>query len=202
MTGGVVYIVDDDVALCEGLDALIRSVGLRTRCFASVAAFVEAEREEVAGCIVLDVRLPGMSGLDFQSNLQRFDIRLPVIVITGFADVPMSVRAMKAGAVDFLTKPFRDQDLLDSIAMALARDAERRAAEGNLAEIRSRYETLTPREQQVMREVVAGRLNKQVAGDLQLSEVTVKLHRGSLMRKMGVRSLADLVRCAELLKLA
>lgn len=197
----VVHIVDDDEALCQALDRLIRSVGMSTRCYSTVQAFVTTPRAETPSCLVLDVRLPGMSGLDFQANFERFDVRLPVILITGFADVPMSVRAMKAGAVDFLTKPFRDQDLLDAIDAALESDAARLKTEGELASMRSRFDSLTPREQQVMQAVVAGRLNKQVAGELQLSEVTVKAHRGSLMRKMGVRTLPDLVRCAELLKL-
>jgi len=196
----LVHIVDDDEALCRALDRLIRSVGMSTCCYSSVQAFVTATRPEVPSCLVLDVRLPGMSGLDFQANFERFNVRLPVILITGFADVPMSVRAMKAGAIDFLTKPFRDQDLLDAIGAALECDAARRKSESAFAELRTRFDTLTVREQQVMQWVVAGRLNKQVAGELQLSEVTVKAHRGSLMRKMGVRTLPDLVRCAELLK--
>ena len=196
----LVHIVDDDEALCRALDRLIRSIGMSTCCYSSVQEFLTASRPEIPSCLVLDVRLPGMSGLDFQANFERFNVRLPVILITGFADVPMSVRAMKAGAIDFLTKPFRDQDLLDAIGAALECDAVRCRSESAFAELRTRFDSLTVREQQVMQWVVAGRLNKQVAGELQLSEVTVKAHRGSLMRKMGVRTLPDLVRCAELLK--
>lgn len=199
MPTAVVHIVDDDQALCEALDRLIRSVGLRTVCFRSVQDFLAAPREDVPGCLLLDVRLPGMSGLDFQVNLARFEVDLPVILMTGFADVPMSVRAMKAGAIDFLAKPFRDQDLLDAISAALQRHEVWRAKRESDATLRAKYDTLTTREQQVMAYVAAGLMNKQIAARLDLSEVTVKTHRGSLMRKMDVQSVADLVRCAEAL---
>jgi FixJ family two-component response regulator len=197
----VVYIIDDDESLRSGLDSLLRSVGLKTRAFGSVREFLDARMDGMAGCIVLDVRLPGMSGLDFQSQLESLGIDTPVIMVTGHGDIPMSVRAMKAGAVDFLPKPFRDQDMIDAVSTAIRRDRERRVASGDTARTRERFATLSPREQQVMTLVTAGKMNKQVAGDLGLSEVTVKIHRGSAMRKMGAKTLADLVRMAETLKL-
>ena len=163
--------------------------------------FLEARRIDAPGCIVLDVRLPGVSGLDLQSKLADLEIRLPVILMTGHGDIPMTVRAMKAGAVDFLAKPFRDQDMIDAVSTAIERDRQRRDADSEVAEIRDRFATLSPREQQVMALVTAGKMNKQVAGALGLSEITVKIHRGSAMRKMNARSLADLVRMAETLKL-
>lgn len=199
MTNSLVHIVDDDLELGEGLDRLFRSVGITTRCHPSVQAFVDAEHPDLPSCLLLDVRLPGMSGLEFQAKLDSYGIRLPVIVMTGFGDIQMSVRAMKAGAIDFLLKPFREQDLLDAVSTALERDRERRLQEAGLAALRARYETLSSREQEVMKHVVTGLMNKQVAAELRLSEVTVKTHRSSLMRKMGVRTLADLVRAAEAL---
>jgi FixJ family two-component response regulator len=197
----VVYIIDDDESLRRALDSLLRSVGLATRVFGSVREFLDARIDDKPACIVLDVRLPGMSGLDFQGQLAGLGIHLPVILMTGHGDIPMSVRAMKAGAVDFLPKPFRDQDMIDAVSTAIERDRGRRAADGDIAQTRERFATLSPREQQVMALVTAGKMNKQVAGDLGLSEITVKIHRGAAMRKMGARSLADLVRMAEALKL-
>jgi FixJ family two-component response regulator len=196
----IVHIIDDDESLRRAVDSLCRSVGLQTRTYASTAEFLSARQGELAGCLILDVRLPGVSGLDFQSQLAELGIRLPVILVTGHGDIQMSVRAMKAGAVDFLPKPFRDQDLLDAVTTAIERDRRRRAAEGGVDLIRDRFLTLSPREQQVMMLVTAGKLNKQVAGDLGLSEITVKIHRGAAMRKMGARTLAELVRMADVLK--
>jgi FixJ family two-component response regulator len=196
----VVHIVDDDESVRRSIDSLCRSVGLRTRTYGSAQEFVEAKHEDVAGCLVLDVRLPGISGLDFQSQLAELGIHLPVILVTGHGDIPMSVRAMKAGAVDFLSKPFRDQDLLDGVAAAIERDRKRRAAAGGAALLRDRFLTLSPREQQIMMLVTTGKMNKQVAGELGLSEITVKIHRAAAMRKMGARTLADLVRMADALK--
>jgi FixJ family two-component response regulator len=196
----VVHIVDDDESLRRAMDSLCRSIGLQTRTYGSALEFLDAKREDIAGCLVLDVRLPGMSGLDFQSQLAALDIHLPVILVTGHGDIPMSVRAMKAGAVDFLSKPFRDQDLLDAVTTAIERDHKRRAADGGANLLRDRFLTLSPREQQVMMLVTVGKMNKQVAGDLGLSEITVKIHRAAAMRKMGARTLADLVRMADALK--
>ena len=195
----VVHIVDDDESLRRALDSLCRSVGLQTRTYGSAMEFLDAKREDVAGCLVLDVRLPGISGLDFQSQLAALGIHLPVILVTGHGDIPMSVRAMKAGAVDFLAKPFRDQDLLDSVTTAIKRDRRRREVDGGANVLRDRFLTLSPREQQVMMLVTTGKMNKQVAGDLGLSEITVKIHRAAAMRKMGARTLADLVRMADTL---
>jgi FixJ family two-component response regulator len=201
MPQAIVHIVDDDVSLAESLGSLFRSVGLESRTYGSTAAFLDADIPDTPGCLVLDVRLPGVSGLDFQGQMADLGVRLPVVLMTGHGDIPMSVRGMKAGAVDFLPKPFRDQDMLDAVAAGIARDGARRAAEGDLNRVRDLYATLSPREQQVMALVTAGKLNKQVAGDLNLSEITVKIHRGSAMRKMQARSLADLVRMAETLGL-
>ncbi len=196
----VVHIVDDDESLRASLESLFRSVGIQTRTYGSAGEFVDAARTDAPGCIVLDVRLPGTSGLDFQDQLIGLGIRFPVILITGHGDIPMSVRAMKAGAVDFLPKPFRDQDMLDAAAAAIERDRKRRVESGDTARLAESFATLTPREQQVMMLVTTGKMNKQVAGDLGLSEVTVKIHRGAAMRKMGARTLADLVRMADALK--
>lgn len=197
----IVHIIDDDVSLREALDSLFRSTGLSTRLFESAAAFMDAETVEGPSCIVLDVRLPGMSGLDFQQRLSELGILTPVILMTGHGDIPMSVRAMKAGAVDFLPKPFRDQEMLDAVGAALERDRARRVEGGKAEALRAAYGKLSPRERQVMALVTAGKMNKQVAGDLNLSEITVKIHRGSAMRKMGAKTLADLVRMAEALHL-
>ncbi|SUS03374.1 Nodulation protein W [uncultured Defluviicoccus sp.] len=199
---GIAFIVDDDQSLRVALDSLLRSVGIETRQFSSAAEFLGEANPDGPACLVLDVRLPGANGLDFQDQLIEMGIPIPIVFMTGHADVPMSVRAMKAGAVDFLAKPFRDQDMLDAVANALERDRARRAELSKSDNIRTRFATLSPREQQVMTLVVAGKLNKQVAGDLDLSEVTVKIHRGAAMRKMGAKSLADLVRMAEALGLS
>lgn len=194
-----VVIVDDEAAVRESLDSLLRSVGLRTLLFASPAELLRASVPDGPGCLVLDVRLPGTSGLDFQDQLSKNGIELPIVFMTGHGDIPMSVRAMKAGAVDFLSKPFRDQDMLDAVSAAIERDTLRRSHAAGLDGVRSRYGTLTAREREVLALVVSGLMNKQVAGELGLSEITVKIHRGNVMRKMGVRSLADLVRSAEAL---
>ncbi|MGJ4943882.1 response regulator transcription factor [Bradyrhizobium sp. HKCCYLS1011] len=195
----VVIIVDDDAGIRSSLDSLFRSVGLETRLFGSPAELLGGALPDRPGCIVLDVRLPGVSGLDLQGQLTRQGIRYPIIFMTGHGDIPMSVRAMKAGAVDFLSKPFRDQDMLDAVTAALARDAQSRAEAAAQEDIRAQYETLTAREREVMGYVTAGLMNKQVAGLIGLSEITVKIHRGNVMRKMNVRSFADLVRKAEAL---
>ena len=192
-----VVVIDDDPDIREALRGLLRSVGLGVELFSSVQEFLAAFQRERPGCLVLDVRLPGRSGLDLQEELARADIHFPVIFISGHADVPMSVRAMKAGAIEFLTKPVRDQDLLDAIQLAIAKDRARRKQEATLERLRADFDTLTPREREVMVMVVAGRLNKQIAGDLQLSEATVKAHRSQAMRKMRARSLAELVRMAD-----
>lgn len=194
-----IHVIDDDASLRAALDSLFRSTGLATRLYESASAFLETPPPNAAGCIVVDVRMPGLSGLDFQQRLGEAGIALPVIVMTGHGDIPMSVKAMKAGAVDFLPKPFRDQEMLDAVAAALARDAERRDGQGKLESLQAAFATLSPRERQVMGLVAAGKMNKQVAGDLGLSEITVKIHRGAAMRKMGARTLADLVRMAEAL---
>lgn len=196
-----VHIIDDDASLRGALDSLFRSTGLGVRQYGSAQAFMDAPTPEGLGCLVLDVRLPGVSGLEFQEHLAGLGVRLPVVLMTGHGDIPMSVRAMKAGAVDFLTKPFRDQDMLDAVATALARDKSRREGEGRIDALRAQFATLSPRERQVMTLVAAGKMNKQVAGDLALSEITVKIHRGAAMRKMGAKTLADLVRMAEALDL-
>ena len=192
-----VVVIDDDPDIREALRSLLQSVGLQGRAFASVPDFLKSGRPEGPTCLVLDVRLPGRSGLDFQRELSAANIDLPIIFITAHADVPMSVQAMKRGALEFLTKPVRDQDLLDAIQLGLERDRARREGERALAALRERFETLTPREREVMAEVLKGRLNKQIAGDIGVSEVTVKAHRGQVMRKMKALSLLDLARMAE-----
>jgi FixJ family two-component response regulator len=198
----VVHIIDDDESMRAVLDSLLRSVGLEARAHASVDEFLTAKKPDAPGCLVLDVRMPRISGLDFQAKLSDLGVRLPVILMTGHGDIPMSVRGMKAGAVDFLVKPFRGQDMLDAVAAAIAQDEARRKADSEQAFLREKFGTLSPREKQVMQLVAAGKMNKQVAGDLGLSEVTVKIHRGAAMRKMKARTLADLVRMAEALNLS
>lgn len=196
-----VVVIDDDLEVREALQGLLRTVGLRAELFASVADFLDSARPDVPGCLVLDVRLPGRSGLEFQDDLAKAHVRLPIIFMTGYGDIPMSVRAMKAGAVEFLTKPIRPQELLDAIHRAIEQDRDRRDSEQVIANLRARLETLTRREREVMALAVAGRLNKQIAAEIGLSEATVKLHRGQVMRKMGARSLADLVRMGDKLGL-
>ncbi len=196
---GVVLVVEDDTNMRDALERLFRSVGLRTLLYASASELDLAKLPDVPSCIVLDVRLPGASGLDIQQELLSRGISVPLIFMTGYGDIPMSVRAMKSGAMDFLTKPFRDQDMLDAVSAALQLDGERREANRVKEAIRQRHETLTPRECEVMTHVASGLMNKQIAGELGLSEITVKIHRGKVMRKMAARSLADLVRMAEAL---
>jgi len=197
-----VVVIDDDPEVREALQGLLRTVGLRAELFASVTDFLNSARPDLPGCLVLDVRLPGRSGLEFQNDLAKAQVHLPIIFVTGYADVPMSVRAMKAGAVEFLTKPIRPQELLDAIHRAIEQDRARRDREQVTGDLRGRLETLTRRERQVMALAVAGRLNKQIAAEIGLSEATVKLHRGQVMRKMRARSLADLVRMGDRLGLS
>jgi len=195
----IVFVIDDDASLRNALTNLFRSVGLRAEVFASAPELLQSKLPDVPSCLVLDVRLPGLSGLDFQAELSKANIHIPIIFMTGHGDIPMTVRAMKAGAVDFLTKPFRDQDMLDAVAAAIERDRERRKEEKVLSELRSRFASLTPREQEVLALVASGLMNKQIAAEIGLAEITVKIHRGNIMKKMSARSLADLVRMAELL---
>lgn len=194
-----VFVIDDDPAVRSAVEQLLRSVSLQAVSFASTAEFLRFKRPNAPSCLVLDVRLPGLSGLDFQAELDKAGIDIPIIFISGYADVPMSVKAMKAGAVEFLTKPFRDQDLLDSIRAALERDSAQREKNISLAKVRASFDSLTQREQQVIALVTSGLMNKQIAAKLGVSEITVKVHRGNVMRKMGVRSLAELVRIADAL---
>jgi FixJ family two-component response regulator len=196
-TDGVVFVVDDDEPMRRSLENLIRSVGLRVEAFATAQEFLRGKRPDLPGCLVLDVRLPGLSGLDLQKRMAAADIEIPIIFITGHGDIPMTVQAMKAGAMGFLTKPFRDQDLLDAIQQALERDRQAREQRAKVEELRSRYRSLTPREREVIALVVAGLLNKQIAGELGTSEAAVKVHRQHVMEKMGAGSLADLVRLAD-----
>jgi FixJ family two-component response regulator len=195
--GGTVFVIDDDESIREALHSLIRSVGLSVATFASAHEFLQSERPDVPACLILDVRMPGLSGLDLQRDLTEANIHIPIIFITGHGDIPMSVRAMKAGAVEFLTKPFRDQDLLDAIQQALDRDRRARLQQADSADLRNRFHSLTPRETEVFALVVKGLLNKQIALQLGTSEITVKLHRRQVMEKMQADSLADLVRMSE-----
>jgi FixJ family two-component response regulator len=196
----IVHIVDDDASVRLALESLFDSVGLDTRTYAAARDFLAANSTDKPGCVVIDIRLPDMNGLEFQAQLSQMGVRLPVVMMTGYGDIPMSVHAMKRGAVDFLPKPFRDQDMLDAVITAIDRDRQRRTTDGNTSRIKEKFQTLSAREQQVMLLVTAGKMNKQVAGDLGISEITVKIHRGAAMRKMGARTLADLVRMAEVLK--
>jgi len=195
----IVFVIDDDVAMRETLSSLFRSVGLRVELFGSAREFARIKIPETASCLVLDIRLPGVGGLDFQAELANADIRIPIIFMTGHGDIPMSVKAMKAGAIDFLTKPFRDQDMLDAVVKALERDQKRRDSEKVVSELRVRFDSLTSREREVMAMVVDGLLNKQIAGKLGVAEITVKIHRINMMRKMKARSAINLVGMADLL---
>lgn len=195
----MVFVVDDDAPLRESLGSLLRSIGLRVELFGSVAEFMKYKRPEMASCLVLDVRLQGSSGLDFQNELAVARINVPIVFITGHGDIAMTVRAMKAGAVDFLTKPFREQDLIDAVCAAHTRDKLRRESERYADDLHQRHQTLTAREQTVMALAASGLMNKQIAGEIGLSEITVKIHRGQAMRKMGARSFADLVRMSEVI---
>jgi FixJ family two-component response regulator len=196
----VVFVVDDDASVREALRNLLQSVCLQAELLGSAADFLGTKLPDVASCLVLDIRLRGVSGLDVQAQLARANIRIPVIFMTAHGDIPMSVRAMKAGAVDFLTKPFRDQDMLDAVATAIGRDRMRREGEKAASKMHAAFETLSPREREIMALVTSGFMNKQVAAEIGLAEATVKIHRGQVMRKMGAKSLADLVRMAELLE--
>jgi FixJ family two-component response regulator len=195
----IVIVIDDDVAIRTTLSSLFRSVGLRVELFGSAREFAQSKMPDIASCLVLDIRLPGVSGLDFQAELAEEDIRIPIIFMTGHGDIPMSVKAMKAGAIDFLTKPFRDQDILDAVIKAIERDQKRRDSEKGVSELRIRFDSLTSREREVMTQVAAGLMNKQIAADLGIAEITVKVHRAHMMRKMKARSLIDLIGMADLL---
>jgi FixJ family two-component response regulator len=195
-----VHIVDDDALVRDALTLLFDSVGLESQTYASAGDFLAARFSDKPGCIVIDVRLPDMNGLEFQAQLSQTGVLLPVVVMTGYGDIPMSVRAMKRGAVDFLSKPFHDQDMLDAVTSAIERDRKRRLVAGNAVQWQQRFKTLSARERQVMLLVTSGKMNKQVAGDLGISEVTVKIHRGAAMRKMGAQTLIDLVWMAEAVK--
>jgi FixJ family two-component response regulator len=197
----VVLIIDDDESVRLALANLFRSMHFSVQVFGSASELMQSKLPEAASCLVLDIRLPGVNGLEFQGELAKADIHIPIIFMTGHGDIPMSVRAMKAGAVDFLTKPFRDQDMLDAVTRALEQDSKRREGQKAISGLRVLYGYLTPREREVMTLVTAGLMNKQIAGELHVSEITVKIHRGNVMRKMAARSLADLVRMAEALEL-
>jgi FixJ family two-component response regulator len=201
-TEPLVFIVDDDDSMRQALARLFYSVKLQVEVFASAQEFLKSERPDVPSCLVLDVRLPGLSGLEFQAELAKENIRIPIVFISGHGDIPMSVRAMKAGAMDFLVKPFRDQDLLDAVAAAIHRDQSRRERENEISDLRRHFESLTPRERDIMALVAGGLMSKQIAAKFDLSEITVKVHRSHLMKKMGARTVAELVRMAEALGVA
>ena len=195
----IVFVIDDDASMRRALTNLFQSVGLKVEVFGSAQEMLHGKLPDVASCLVLDIRLPGLSGLDFQTELARANIHIPIIFMTGHGDIPMTVRAMKGGAVDFLAKPFRDQDMLDAVVTAIERDRKRREADKIVGQLQALFDTLTPREREVLPLVSSGLMNKQVAAELGLAEITVKLHRGHIMRKMEAKSLADLVRKAEML---
>jgi FixJ family two-component response regulator len=195
----IVFIIDDDVSVRRALTNLFQSVGLEVEAFGSAPEMLQSRLPDVASCLVLDIRLPGLSGLDLQTELARANIHIPIIFITGHGDIPMTVRAMKGGAVDFLTKPFRDQDLLDAVMTAIERDRKRREVDKTVTNLQALYETLSARERQVLALVASGLMNKQVAAQLDLAEITVKIYRGHIMKKMGAKSLADLIRMTEAL---
>jgi FixJ family two-component response regulator len=195
----IVYVVDDDESMCRALTNLFQSVSLQVEVFGSALEFLHSSLPNVASCLVSDIRLPGLSGLDFQTELAKANIHIPIIFMTGHGDIPMTVKAMKAGAIDFLTKPFRHQEMLDAVATAIERDRKRREDEKVISNARELFETLTPRERDVLTLVAAGLMNKQIAAEIGIAEITVKIHRGHIMKKMRTRSLADLVRIAELL---
>jgi FixJ family two-component response regulator len=200
-SNGCVVVIDDDSAFRESIGRLLRAVGLQSRMFASVNDFLESEPPDIPTCLVLDVRLPGRSGLDFQRHLTAANITVPIIFMTGYGDIPMTVQAMKGGAIEFLTKPFRDQDLLDAVNIGLARDRVRRENKGALDILRARFEVLTPRERTILFQVAEGRLNKQIAGDMGITETTVKVHRSNMMKKVKAASLVELCRMVDKLKL-
>jgi FixJ family two-component response regulator len=195
----VVFVIDDDESMRRGLTNLFESVGLRVEVFGSASELLQRKLPDVASCLVLDIRLPGMSGLDFQIQLDKASIYIPIIFMTGHGDIPMSVKAMKAGAADFLTKPFRHQEMLDAVTTAIERDRKRRKDEKIVSNLQALFETLTPREREVLALVSKGLMNKQIAAELGIAQITVKIHRGRMMKKMGTRSLADLLRAAEML---
>jgi FixJ family two-component response regulator len=198
----LVLVVDDDPLMREAMQRLFRSVGMHAEVFASTAEFLQSKLADVPSCLILDVRLPGLSGLDFQSELIKAGIKIPIVFITGYGDIPMTVKAMKAGAIEFLPKPFREQDMLDAVRLGLDRDRARRIGERAVADVRSKFSSLTAREREVMALVAAGLMNKQIAGEMKLAEITVKLHRGNVMRKMDAKSVADLVRMADMIGIA
>jgi FixJ family two-component response regulator len=195
----IVYVIDDDESMLRALTNLFQSVNLRVEVFSSALELLHSSLPDVASCLVLDIRLPGLSGLDFQTELAKANIHIPIIFMTGHGDIPMTVRAMKAGAIDFLTKPFRQQEMLDAVATAIERDRKRREDDKMISNAQARVETLTPREREVLALVAAGLMNKQIAAELGIAQITVKIHRGHVMKKMGTRSLADLVRITETL---
>jgi FixJ family two-component response regulator len=195
----IVFVIDDDASMRRALGNLFQSVGLEVEVFGSASEMLQSKLPDVASCLVLDIRLPGLSGLDFQAELAKANIHIPIIFMTGHGDIPMTVRAMKGGAVDFLTKPFRDQDMLDAVMVAIERDRKRREADKIVANLQTHFETLTPREREILALVSSGLMNKQIAAELGVAEITVKIHRGHIMKKMGARSLADLLRKAQTL---